>query len=47
MDDDYGRWQKIQGLKEREIGLISEKVGGKRKKVFKTRNWLMCHIKVI
>lgn len=32
MDDDYGRWQKIQGLKEREIGLISEKVGGKRKK---------------
>ena len=40
------RWQKIQGLKQREIELISKKVWRKRKeKLFRIRNWLLLHVK--
>ena len=42
-----GMWQNIQDSEDREIELIGEKVLGKRKKLFETKNWLMRHVKVI
>ena len=45
-DQTTSRWQMIQESKQREIELISKKVCRKRKKkLFKTRNWLLLHVK--
>ena len=39
-------WQNVQGSKQREFELISQKIWGKRKgKMFRLRRWLLLHVK--